>query len=205
MKIPELPPIGADVPLDDWRERAFRASCNPPIRHCEVSPEPGQKWAANRARIMDALQAAGSVVCVSGPRGGGKTQAAVDIMRELHKRNVFPLYRTALEFFYLLRATFGSDTSEGVVMAQHISPALLVLDEVQVRGETAFELDRLTYLVDARYRANRRTLLITNLPPRAKASGGPCVEDSLGASIISRMTETGALILFDGDNWRAGK
>lgn len=205
MNIPAIPPISQDAKPDDWRERIFRESCNPPIRHCEVSEQQGKNWASNRSSVASALINHGAVVCVSGPRGSGKTQAAVSIMRQYHARNAFPLYRTALEFFYLLRATFGSDRSEGVVMAQHISPALLVIDEVQVRGDTAFELDRLTYLVDARYRANRRTLLITNLPPRTKAGSGTCVEDSLGASIISRMSETGALIIFDGDNWRAAK
>ena len=203
MKMPEIPTPSPDaIPEVDYREKAFRESCNAPVRHIETKCRQDNDWAMLAALTMTALRGVGAIVCVCGTRGTGKTQAAVQIMRDFHRSNLFPLYRTALELFYQLRATMGSDVSEMTVMNQHVSPALLVIDEVQVRGETTFELDRLTYLIDARYRANKRTLLISNLPTRKTAKGGACIEDNLGASIVSRIQETGKVIVYDCESFR---
>lgn len=199
--VPDAP--AAPSPLD-YRMMAFQASCNVPELHHDTVVMMSPGWSPKVADLREALRKEAAVVCVCGPRGTGKTQAAVEVMRELFRVNLFPLYRTVLEFTFKLRATFGSGVSEEVVMAQHISPWLLVLDELQVRNDKEFTNDRLTYIVDARYRAKKRTLLVSNLMPRRLAKGDDgCFEDNVGPSIASRIQDFGKVIVFDGPSWRA--
>lgn len=194
----------ASPSLADYRMREFLTSCNAPELHYETKISMAVRWVAKVDELRESLKAAGAVVCVCGPRGTGKTQAAVEVMKELWMRYDRPLYRTVLEFTFKLRSTFGSGVSEEVVMAQHISPWLLVLDELQVRNDKEFTNDRLTYIVDARYRAKKRTLLISNLMPRRLAKGDDgCFEDNVGPSIASRIQDFGKVIVFDGPSWRA--
>lgn len=205
MNIPSIPPPIDIVPSEElpYNERMFRASCNVNPLHYTRVVEPVPEWTALLSKVAELLARPSAIVVATGPRGTGKTQAAAEIMRAYHRANRFPLYRTAKEFFGLLRASFSSsETSEHTIIAQHIAPQLLVLDEIQVRGDTTYELDTLTHLIDARYAAMKRKLLISNLPKRSTANGGPCIEDSLGASIISRIQETGAVVVFDCKSFR---
>lgn len=205
--MPSIPPMSADaVPAPgvlDYRMMQFKASCNVPELHHDTRVLDSPNWTGKFNELREALKKEAAVVCICGPRGTGKTQASVEVMRELFRDNRFPLYRTVLEFTFKLRASFGTSTSEEVVMAQHISPWLLVLDELQVRNDKEFVNDRLTYIVDARYRAKKRTLLVSNLMPRKLArEGDGCFEDNVGPSIASRIQDFGAVIVFDGPSWR---
>jgi DNA replication protein DnaC len=74
-------------------------------------------------------------------------------------------------------------------------PGLLVIDELQERGETAFEDRLLTHLIDARYGAKRPTILIANL---SKDELGK----SLGPSIVDRASENGRRIDFTWNSYR---
>jgi DNA replication protein DnaC len=72
---------------------------------------------------------------------------------------------------------------------------LLVLDEVQERGETEWEDRELTRLIDARYRACRSTVLVGNLKPDELAP-------RLGSSIVSRIHDGGSVLLCAWDSFR---
>lgn len=141
----------------------------------------------------------GSTVLIHGPRGRGKTQMACDVafyVRNHMRLNA--LYIEAADLFRQIRATFGdkkTDTEEAV-LARMTAPTLLVIDEAHVRGQTQFENDVLTTIVNKRYAALRETFLVTNETP-AEA------EKSLGPSIWSRMQECGGLVEVAWTNYRA--
>ena len=107
------------------------------------------------------------------------------------------VYRTAMGFFLDVRATYKKDSKETErdVIAELTRPGLLVIDELQERGETAFEDRLLTHLIDARYGAMRPTIIIANLT--AKELG-----ETLGPSIVDRVFEDGKRIDFTWDSYR---
>jgi DNA replication protein DnaC len=72
----------------------------------------------------------------------------------------------------------------------------LAIDEIQVRGGKPFEDNLLTNLIDDRYSAMRPTLLMANLPHEE-------LTETLGASIVDRVTENGAVIHCDWPSFRA--
>ena len=73
--------------------------------------------------------------------------------------------------------------------------SMLILDEVQERGNTAWEDRILTHILDRRYGAMVPTIIIANLTESA-------LVECLGDSIISRLTETGGVIEIDGPSHR---
>lgn len=155
-----------------------------------------------------------------GNRGGGKTRLGIALGRmAIHKclidpayaasqndpnepvgdtirRNTPVRYTVALGFFLELRSAFGDrDHTERDVLQSYIDPNLIIIDEVQERGNTPWEDRMLTYLIDQRYAAKRDTVLIGNLTPDALAK-------SLGESIVSRLQECGEIVVCDWPSFR---
>lgn len=94
-----------------------------------------------------------------------------------------------MDVFLAVRETYRREISQSEleVIESFRKPSLLVIDEVQERGETAWEDRILTNLVDKRYGDGTDTLLIANLKPAALA-------ENLGTSIADRLRETGGII-----------
>lgn len=143
---------------------------------------------------------AGGIMALIGPRGTGKTHMACGLVNAF---NCVPdhlgradngswrwaRYRRALDIFSDLKATFGrrdGDSQAGIV-ADLVECNLLVIDEVQVRSDSAWENSILTNLVDQRYSECRSTVLISNL-------NAPAFLQSVGDSIASRISECGGII-----------
>jgi DNA replication protein DnaC len=158
----------------------------------KVAPH-GQPWLDALEVATDRVRRKGIVV-LYGKRGNGKTRMAA----ELSLLGGSSCYRTAMRFFLEVRSSFRKDStrSEMDILDELTQPALLVLDEIQERGETAFEDRLLTHIIDARYAAMRPTVLIANL---TKAE----LTDSLGPSIVDRARENGKSIEFNWESYRA--
>lgn len=160
-----------------------------PKRHCCISDEHERhaEWAKNRDRLCGKL-GSGFLVALIGNRGTGKTQMAVHAVAYNAKAARTALYCKAMEIFLEIRATYTmADASELGAVNKFIEPALLVVDEIQQRGETPFEDRLLAYLIDKRYDAMVDTILIGNLTPQA-------LTDSLDPSIVDRLRETGGIV-----------
>jgi DNA replication protein DnaC len=168
------------------------------------TPEGGE-WLAGIALAAPVIQS-GGILILHGKRGTGKTQMAAELARMKqfphdHGTQSDPRrsahYQTAMRFFLTVRATFkkGSDKTELEVIDRMTEPGLLVIDELQERGETAFEDRLLTHLIDARYGAKRPTILIANLTKEELAK-------SLGPSIVDRIHENGRRIDFTWNSYR---
>jgi len=177
-----------------------------PDRYMEPLDSPsGGEWLAGLALSHPVIET-GGILIFHGKRGTGKTQMAAELART--KR--FPIdagtkadpkrsahYQTAMRFFLTVRATFkkGSEKTELDIIDRMTEPGLLVIDELQERGETAFEDRLLTHLIDARYGAKRPTILIANL---TKDELGK----ALGPSIVDRASENGRRIDFTWNSYR---
>lgn len=144
----------------------------------------------------------GAIVALSGPRGTGKTHLGLEVIRRYSRQKRTTgrqpaKYAKLLDFFRDLKDAFGRDAAktEWAVVAEYVKPALLVLDEVQERSGSDWELTQLTDLLDRRYTNRQATLLVSNLKREALA-------ESLGASICSRLREDGDVFELAGESVR---
>lgn len=160
-----------------------------PVRHRRRDPSMLRHadWVAKRDQVVG-LAGSGYLVGLIGNRGTGKTQLAVEAMVQAIGLKRPCLYAKAMSFFLDIKATFKSESrSESDVIAEYVTPRLLVIDELQVRGETEFEDRMLIHMVDCRYDAMVDTILIANLKPDE-------FSEAVGLSIHDRIREAGGLI-----------
>ena len=141
------------------------------------------------------------------------TQIAYEIARNANFKNTHhkPVYRDgfclqskarscvyikAMDIFIELKSAFkSSDTTEKQIIDKLVEAVFLVIDEAHVRGDTKFEDDKLTHIIDKRYDAMRATMLITNLDKRDFA-------EQLSPSIKSRLLEIGGGIECNWESFR---
>lgn len=147
-----------------------------------------------------------------GQRGTGKTRLAVSLARRVilsecdrpprppsdAAANYPPpggwrmeqptLYTKAIGYFMSIRESFKpTGPSELEVLDRFRAPRLLIVDEIQERGNSEWEDRMLVHLVDMRYDDQKDTVLIGNLKPEELAA-------SLGTSIVSRIREAGTVM-----------
>lgn len=174
-----------------------------PKLHAEREiPKGKSPWYDTGAAVYKLIWAKpGAIVCLVGPRGTGKTLMATTIARQFHRCNEWhnAKYAHVMDFFFAIRETFnrGSDVDERETLDGFIKPHILVLDEIQERGGTEWEDRTLAYLIDKRYTSGKATLLLANLKPADLTA-------RLGASIVSRMQETGGIVECNWPSFRGG-
>jgi hypothetical protein len=151
-------------------------------------------WTINFNKIMRSASD-GGISALIGPRGTGKTRMAAEIMRD--RCLLTGHYTTAMGLFIRIRASFGkaSKETEELIVHELATATLLVIDEVQERGNTPWEDRLLTHILDRRYGAMLPTILIANL---SEADLMTC----LGDSIISRLEECGGVLEIKGPSHR---
>ena len=171
-------------------------------RHGDCVAIYGDQWQAAYERAKVCAESGGLIVAYGG-RGTGKTQMAFHLARQasfpnaefapIYKHGFTPetkprpaIYTKAMEIFLDCKHSFSrKDAPTTKEILQRLEDAaFLIIDEAQVRGETKFEDDLLTHLIDKRYDGERATMLITNLGRKEFAA-------TLSPSIISRIEQIG--------------
>lgn len=164
-----------------------------PLRHRKAKPEQSEEW----GDTLDALKTKlthGYTVILCGARGTGKTQLGVEAIRDAAVRGFTARYDTFYRFTQRLKETFDKrNLTEAEVVSEYCRPRLLVLDEVGKVNSTEWSQSALFNLIDRRYNSLRDTVIITN---HSKAE----LLTELGASIVRRVSETGAAI--DTTPWK---
>jgi DNA replication protein DnaC len=205
-----------DEPLPSIEPPAQR--CNHPLidfpdRHSRDIELVGTEWHAAFAKAIQIAQD-GGIIIAWGKRGTGKTQIAYMVAKRgifhdpyypIAKKDGFTMpqharpciYTKAMDIFIDLKNGFGrpNEPSEKQILTKLIDAAFLVIDEAHVRGETKYEDDKLTHLIDKRYDAMRPTMLITNLTNKDFAA-------QLSPSILSRIAEIGGGIECNWQSYR---
>jgi len=171
------------------RQTEALAAANFPKRHYRVTANNDGQWGRTFGACISKIGKDGGIFALVGERGGGKTQLATEIGRAALNSDLSTLYTTAMGFFLRIKSTYRRDSEDQEldVIRHHHRPRLLVIDEMQERGETPWEDRILTHLIDARYGAGKDTILIANQTPKAFA-------ESVGTSIMRRLNETGGII-----------
>lgn len=164
-----------------------------PARHADKAlhpPQtpPGHAWVRTRDKVMAAI-GRGVTICLTGTRGNGKTQIAVDAILKTTLQGRRARFVTAARLFAEVRGAFGDGAkkTEVEVLDGFRRPKLLVIDEIGQRADTAFESRILFELLNARYNDMTDTILTANLDPSQ-------LVEALGPSLVSRMTEGGGVI-----------
>lgn len=186
----------ADADTCERMSRAAWAASGVPARHATTCIRATDGW-TKAARAAASVLQRPAMLALIGPRGTGKTQLAVELIREFCRSGRTGIYTRTMDFLIEVRDTYGDRATkrERDVLRKYRVPELLVLDEVQVRGSTEWEANMLTNLIDWRYAANASTLLISNLTATAFIA-------SVGDSIASRLMETGGIISCEWQSFR---
>jgi DNA replication protein DnaC len=176
------------------------SAANIPARHfrktgLDILPHAAGEW-NDALRNLKSKIGTGFLVALIGTRGTGKTQMGVELIRTQINRLKSAQFTTAMDIFLAVKSSYRKDgQDERVIVAEFCKPRLLVIDEIQERAETPWEDRILTHLIDRRYNDEKDTLLIGNLTPDQFAQ-------HVGASILSRLNETGGIVQCDWESFR---
>ena len=183
-----------------------------PKRYENAPEATGDDWWANYGQALASIHS-GGIVVMYGAHGTGKTRMAWELAKKCtpkdsqysiggvgwttSKRDRPAIYTTAVGLFLEIRDTFSKDaeSSEMQVVRKHTDAGLLVIDEMQERGETEFEDRKLTSIIDSRYAHERPTILITNYTREKLAA-------SLSQAVLDRIRENGCGLHFNWTSYR---
>lgn len=128
-------------------------------------------------------------VLMYGSPGTGKTHLACAVMRAICL-NFTVKYTTVSDLARCVRSTYHrkAEETEKDVLAAHVRPALLVLDEIGVGLGTSHEHAMLHDVVAGRYDATKPTILISNLKLED-------IKTAIGERLVDRMREDSGIIL----------
>lgn len=183
--------------IETARAMSLIAEAQVPIRHSRATIKHEGAWKKNFDGIVK-MVASGFLVALVGTRGNGKTQMAVELIREFAKRGMGSRYMTVMQLLMEIKATYrpNSFASEGSVINALSAVSFLVIDEFAKRGETEWENRVMFELIDRRYRNMKDTLLIANQTQEEFTT-------AIGPSLASRMTETGGMVKCDWESFRS--
>lgn len=186
-------------PKVEQRQREWLAAAKLPRRHCERKGDEidrSGEWGRRETEIRGRV-GSGFLIALTGGRGPGKTQMAVEIAKHSIRMGRPALYTTATELLMEIKATYRKDSkeSEADVLQRHRRAKLLIVDEYSRRAETDWE-DRLLFdLINKRYNDISDTFIVANCEP-AK------IAEALGPSIASRLNEVGGVIHCNWQSYR---
>ena len=134
-----------------------------------------------------------------GKVGRGKTGAAIAALRELHDAGITVAHWSMPDLLDDLRADEmgrnDTERSSRTTMATARTAGVLLLDDMGQERCTTFQAERLYVLINARYNAQRPTILTTNFDPQRLA-------DHLGELNASRLRERLTIVHADGHDYR---
>ncbi|MBU2754945.1 ATP-binding protein [Acidithiobacillus sp. CV18-2] len=130
--------------------------------------------------------------------GTGKTHLAVGIARELMAMNLTVTFNTAMDAIRTVRETYRKESpvTEREVIRRFAQPDLVILDEIGTQFGTDAEKVTLFDLLNARYNAEKSTILISNLKIQE-------VEQYIGERMFDRLRENGGqALVFAWESYR---
>ncbi len=182
--------------------------CGFPIRHTEAIEAGAHRLDKARQLAWNTLGTAikgRGIAMLWGDRGRGKTHLATLAGIQWHRTGFYGKYGacrywTAADLMDEQRDWFSNKVGEYGAKAEPFEVArdcgLLVLDELnEIKAGSAFDVDSVTRIMDARYRQALPSILITNMRPDKVVS-------VLGGSVVDRIKENGALIDCNWDSVR---
>ncbi len=136
----------------------------------------GKTWTAGTFAVVEAGQNAGAGICaglsgfggkrivVDGAFWGGKTHLAVASLKELIRRGHAGLFCDYRELLKEIQASYNpaSESTEMVILEPVRTAEVLVMDDLGASKPSAWVLDIIGLVLNARYNERRVTILTTN-------------------------------------------
>lgn len=195
------------VPCDcGMQERALRVMERARIpkryEHCDFESyvtdlADGKTWTAQHANslkqaklltqgfVRDYPGSAEKGLLLMGPSGVGKTHLSVAALKELIKRGYAGLFCDYRELLKEIQASYNpaSESTEMGILEPIRTAEILVLDDLGASKPSAWVLDIIGLVLNARYNEKRVTILTTNYFDETAASPEP-VRDPGGKRIV---------------------
>lgn len=140
----------------------------------------------------------GECLILCGGVGTGKTHLAIGIAHEVLAQDCPVVYTSVMAAVRAVKDTYrrDADRPEAEVIADFVSPDLLILDEVGVQFGSDTEKMILFEIINGRYERYRPTVVVSNL---AKDS----LVQFLGERVVDRLREGGGkMVVFDWPSYR---
>ena len=155
--------------------------------------------AARWLSSIGARIASGDSLIFHGSPGTGKSHLAAAIVQGALQAGRTALYLSAYDLIFALRASYRPDAPTFQQEIRNlVYPELLVIDEVGAEvGKGQEDVGPLNAVIDARYRAMRPTIVISNMK-------FDDLKSRIGERMISRLLEgKGVVVAFDWQDYRA--
>lgn len=162
-----------------------------------VPADARERYAAATASLRSAIDVRG-IYAMCGEIGAGKTHLACALINAFCLKGRSARYLKAADYIRDYRSTWRMPAAgaEDRYEREHLRLALLVLDEWQVRRDSADENLILLRLLDKRYDSGGTTVLIGNHGTQAE------FEESIDARVADRICDGGGVILCDWPSLR---
>lgn len=197
-------PITDDDRLTD--EALHRAGVPPRFVYSDLKgfeARPGTEAAIAAARTFLDIDASVSGMILLGKPGSGKTHLAVGVLREVVKRNVArdPMFLSLLSRFVVVPELLDklreriNDSSIPDPLPRLVEAPVLVLDDLGREKASEWVADRLYVLINARYNAERQTIVTSNSELSELAARGY-------EAMISRLRDGAAVVKITASDYR---
>lgn len=184
-----IAPIFEGATLDNYQVKPGNGS--------SLNLKTAQKYVSNFSRVLATPGAPGMLML--GMPGTGKTHLGSAMVAAVIDSGFTAQYAAIPTLLMLMKegARFGSERSSSHVINALVESHLLVLDEYGAHTSSAVDYQGLFTLVDARYRNNLPTILISNLTERE-------LFEDLDQRLIERIKGTGGpTLIFDWGSFRS--
>ncbi len=153
---------------------------------------PGTAIAFNAMRALASGATDRPLVLVYGSVGNGKTHLCEAATRVLNQRGLDARLFTFADLMSTLKKAINDNNIESLVRELSEVEALIV-DDIRIAQGSVWEMGKLEQIIDARYREQRITVLVTNREL-----------DELPETLVSRFldTEVGTIVLNSGEDYR---
>src|SRR5690348_3609238 len=225
--------VACDCGMQVRSERIIeRAHIPKRYEHCDfesystdVGATPQQTDSLKRAKLLsqgfvrDYPGAAEKGLLLMGPSGVGKTHLAVAALKDLIRRGHAGLFCDYRELLKEIQASYNpsSESTEMGILEPIRTVEILVLDDLGASKPSAWVLDMIGLVLNARYNEKRVTILTTNYldetaagsePPARLPSGQrvavkeDALADRIGARMRSRLFEMCRTVVMDAPDFR---
>jgi DNA replication protein DnaC len=126
-----------------------------------------------------------------GPCGVGKTHLAVAALKALGERGHEGIFYDYRELLKEIQASYNpeSQTTEMEVLEPVLKTEVLLLDDLGSSKPSAWALETVGHILNARYNDNRVTIITTNYLDAPREPRDEKLEDRIGTRVRSRLYE----------------
>ena len=142
----------------------------------------------------------GRMLIMIGKNGNGKDHLAVSILKAIGGA----MY-SVFEIELLLKESYSGKTSEMDIYQLLCVVPLLVINEIGKHKDGEWQRNFLSHVINKRYENLMPSILISNKHLKDDCSCPECLQNYVANDVISRIIESGQIMVFTGDDYRYKK